>query len=62
MITDGVDTIYLDKVHAFVKEVAELINEGKTIIIVSSGAIGCGLAKLAIKTRPKEYKLLQSQY
>jgi glutamate 5-kinase len=60
MITDGVDTIYLDKVQAFVKEVAELIKERKTIIIVSSGAIGCGLAKLAIKTRPKEYKLLQA--
>ena len=29
MITDGVDTIYLDKVQAFVKEVAELIKEGK---------------------------------
>lgn len=60
MITDGVDTIYLDKVQAFVKEVAELIKEGKNIIIVSSGAIGCGLAKLGMKMRPKEYKQLQA--
>ncbi len=60
MITDGVDTIYLDKVQAFVKEVAELIKEGKNIIIVSSGAIGSGLAKLGIKMRPKEYKQLQA--
>ena len=60
MITDGVDTIYLDKVQAFVKEVAELIKEGKNIIIVSSGAIGCGLAKLGMKRRPKEYKQLQA--
>ena len=60
MITDGVDTIYLDKVQAFVKEVVELIKEGKIIIIVSSGAIGCGLAKLGMKMRPKEYKQLQA--
>ena len=60
MITDGIDTIYLDKVQAFVKEVAELIKEGKNIIIVSSGAIGSGLAKLGIKMRPKEYRQLQA--
>ncbi len=60
MITDGVDKIYLDKVKAFVKEVAELIKEGKNIIIISSGAIGCGLAKLSLKERPKEYKQLQA--
>jgi len=60
MITDGIDTIYLDKVQEFVKEVSELIKEGKNIIIVSSGAIGSGLAKLGMKTRPKEYKQLQA--
>jgi len=60
MITDGVAEIYLDKVQAFVKEVADLIHEGYSVIIVSSGAIGCGLAKLGLKTRPKEYKKLQA--
>ncbi len=60
MITDGVDKIYYDKIQAFVKEVSDLIKEGHTIIIVSSGAIGCGLAKLGIKTRPKEFKELQA--
>jgi glutamate 5-kinase len=60
MITDGVDKIYYDKIQEFVKEVAELIKQGHTIIIVSSGAIGCGLAKLGIKTRPKEFKQLQA--
>lgn len=60
MITDGVDKIYYDKIQAFVKEISELIKEGHTIIIVSSGAIGCGLAKLGIKTRPKEFKQLQA--
>ena len=60
MITDGVDKIYYDKIQAFVKEISELIKDGHTIIIVSSGAIGCGLAKLGIKTRPKEFKQLQA--
>ena len=60
MITDGVAEIYYDKVQAFVKEVADLIKEGYSVIIVSSGAIGCGLAKLNMKERPIEYKKLQA--
>jgi len=60
MITDGVAEIYYDKIHSFVKEIADLIREGHSIIIVSSGAIGCGLAKLGMKTRPKDYKQLQA--
>jgi glutamate 5-kinase len=60
MITDGVAKIYYDKIKSFVKQVAELIHNGYWIIIVSSGAIGCGLAKLGLKNRPKEYKKLQA--
>jgi glutamate 5-kinase len=62
MITDGVAEIFYDKIGAFVKEVADLVNEGYSIIIVSSGAIGCGLAKLGMNDRPQttEFKLLQA--
>ena len=60
MITDGVAEIYRDKIKVLVKEIAELIHEGYTIIIVSSGAIGCGLAKLGLKKRPNDYKKLQA--
>jgi glutamate 5-kinase len=60
MITDGIAEIHYDKIRTFVKEVSDLIKEGHTIIIVSSGAIGCGLAKLGLKTRPKDYKNLQA--
>ncbi len=60
MITDGVAEIYREKIHNFVKEVADLIHKGYSIIIVSSGAIGCGLAKLGLKDRPKEYRNLQA--
>jgi len=60
MITDGVAEIYCDKIEDFVKEIVELKNEGYEIIIVSSGAIGCGLAKLGLQKRPSEYKELQA--
>ncbi|MHA1149450.1 MAG: glutamate 5-kinase [Promethearchaeota archaeon] len=60
MITDGVADIYYDKIQAFVKQVAELIQEGHSIIIVSSGAIGSGLAKLGLSERSKDYKELQA--
>ena len=60
MITDGVDKIYCDKIQLFVKEVSELIKKGYQIIIVSSGAIGCGPAKLGLSKRPKDHKKLQA--
>ena len=60
MITDGVAEIYYKKVKAFVKEVSELIKKGYSIVLISSGAIGCGLAVLGLKSRPKEYKKLQA--
>ncbi|MBN1216425.1 MAG: glutamate 5-kinase [Candidatus Lokiarchaeota archaeon] len=60
MITDGVAEIFHNKIHSFVKEVADLITYGYEIIIVSSGAIGSGLAKLGLKQRPKDFKELQA--
>ncbi|TFG05284.1 MAG: glutamate 5-kinase [Promethearchaeota archaeon] len=60
MITDGVAEIYHDKLQSFVRQVSDLIKKGYTVIIVSSGAIGCGLAKLGLKKRPKDYKKLQA--
>ncbi|MFX1256742.1 MAG: glutamate 5-kinase [Promethearchaeota archaeon] len=59
-VTDGIAEIYYDRIQTFVKEVSDLIHNGYTIIIVSSGAIGCGLAKLGLDKRPKEYKELQA--
>ena len=60
MITDGVAEIYHEKIRMLVKEISDLIHQGYTIIIVSSGAIGCGLAKLGLKKRPEDYKKLQA--
>ncbi|MBY9008077.1 MAG: glutamate 5-kinase [Candidatus Lokiarchaeota archaeon] len=60
MITDGVAEIFHNKISTFVKEISELITYGYEIIVVSSGAIGSGLAKLGLKRRPSDYKELQA--
>lgn len=60
MITDGEAEIYCEKIQDLVKEITELIDNGYEIILVSSGAIGCGLAKLGLKNRPEDYKKLQA--
>ncbi len=60
MITDGVAEIYYDKIKNFVREISELIKDNYEIIIVTSGAIGCGLAKLGLNKRPQDYKKLQA--
>jgi len=60
MITDGVAKIYYDKIQKFVQEISNLIKSGYEVIIVSSGAIGCGLAKLGLEERPKNSKELQA--
>ncbi|MGV9173620.1 MAG: glutamate 5-kinase [Promethearchaeia archaeon] len=60
MITDGEADIYCDKIRDLVGEISNLIKDGYEIILVSSGAIGCGLAKLGLQKRPEEFKKLQA--
>ncbi|MFO8020149.1 MAG: glutamate 5-kinase [Promethearchaeia archaeon] len=60
MITDGEAEIYYDKIRDLVRDISDLIKEGYEIILVSSGAIGCGLAKLGLENRPEEFKELQA--
>ncbi|MBN1801942.1 MAG: glutamate 5-kinase [Candidatus Lokiarchaeota archaeon] len=60
LITDGKARIYEDKISKLVKEVSEIVLEGRSVVIVSSGAIGCGLARLGLINRPKDFKMLQA--
>ena len=41
-------------------QIASLVNRGKEIAVVSSGAIASGICKLDLKERPKELYLLQA--
>ncbi len=58
-ITD--DLVLSDrKVGKIVREAVSLIRDGREVIIVSSGAIGAGIRKLGLKTRPRDMNLLQA--
>lgn len=53
----SIDRSYLE---ALSRQVAELKAEGWDVVIVSSGAIACGLEKLGIRTRPQDMPSLQA--
>jgi len=60
LLTDGKDIIYYDIIEKIVKQIAELKNAGKKVILVSSGAIGCGMKIQKIKERPSKLEQLQA--
>lgn len=53
----AVNTDFLDSVAA---QTADLLTEGKEVILVTSGAIGIGLNILGIPTKPREFPIRQA--
>ena len=53
-LTHSTGLLNLRRVEQLVKTLADLQNAGHEIILVSSGAVGLGRAKLGIKERPKD--------
>ena len=51
-LTYGGGGINIRRVEKLVKVLSDIKNSGKDVILVSSGAIGVGMGKLGIKTRP----------
>lgn len=41
------------RVRALTDQIAFLVKEGRQVAVVTSGAIGCGMAELGLKARPK---------
>lgn len=60
LLTDGKDVIYHEIIEKIVNQIATLKKQGKKIILVSSGAIGCGMKIRKLKERPKEMEYLQA--
>ncbi|MBD3229608.1 MAG: glutamate 5-kinase [Candidatus Lokiarchaeota archaeon] len=61
LLTDGRDIIYHEIIDKLVRQIAVLIKEqNKKVILVSSGAIGCGMKIRRIKERPKKMEKLQA--
>ena len=50
----------LDTLEKFVRVLTNLRNQGKEVVVVSSGAIGAGRKALGIKERPKTLSLKQA--
>jgi glutamate 5-kinase len=48
------------RVEKIVRELVELKQRGKEVILVTSGAIGAGMGKLNLKQRPRDIKVLQA--
>lgn len=53
----GIDRLAID---AWVEQIAELLNQDKEVVLVSSGAVAEGLVRLGLKTRPQNIHMLQS--
>lgn len=53
-LTHRTGRLNIRRVEGLVKNLADLQNAGHEIILVSSGAIGLGMAKLGIRERPKD--------
>ena len=53
----GIDRKAID---AWVEQIAKLLSEGKEVVLVSSGAVAEGLARLGIGSRPQSIHMLQS--
>ncbi|SQC71446.1 Glutamate 5-kinase [Listeria fleischmannii subsp. fleischmannii] len=47
--------INLRTIEKLARVLAELRNEGKEVVLVSSGAIGVGCRKLQLNERPKQF-------
>lgn len=50
----------LRKIEILVREISDLRNQGKDVILVSSGAIATGVAALGMSEKPKELRVKQA--
>ena len=50
----------LRKMEVLVRELSDLHNQGKNVVLVTSGAVAGGSAVLGLKERPKELKVKQA--
>lgn len=50
----------LQRIEQLVRQIADLINRGKEVILVSSGAVGAGLPVLGLTEKPKDISTKQA--
>lgn len=52
-LTHQTGKLNLERVELLVRQLSDLRNQGKDVVLVSSGAIGAGMGKLNLEERPK---------
>jgi len=52
--------VALSRFYSFVEGIADLIKQGKEVLLVTSGAIGLGVKRLNLEKRPKELPMKQA--
>ena len=60
VLTNKNKSLNLKRIESIVKEIVALKKLGKEVVLVSSGAIGAGMGKLKIKTKPLTIPLKQA--
>lgn len=59
-LTHSTGKLNLQRIEKLVRELSDLANQGKQIILVSSGAVGAGMARLGLKERPRTMPEIQA--
>ncbi len=59
-LTHPTGDLHLRNMDKLVRVISDLKNEGYQIILVTSGAIGVGMSKLGMNTRPEDIRLKQA--
>ncbi len=54
------DTLDLDRIESLCDQVLRILDSGRKVVMVSSGAIGAGMGLLGLKHRPKDLPHLQA--
>lgn len=60
VLSNDDDSLNVDRIDSLVEQIATLRNEGRRVVLVSSGAVGAGMGVLGLKTRPKALPQLQA--
>lgn len=59
-LTHGTGNIHLRRIEKLAMVISDIMNEGKEVVLVTSGAIGVGSSKLKLKERPKTIREKQA--
>jgi glutamate 5-kinase len=60
VLTSGIGNLDTARIEALCRQVKALRDRGIDVILVSSGAVGLGMGKLALERRPKDLAMLQA--